>query len=503
MVIVGSGLAGLTLGALLARSGRPVRILEAHERFGGYGHTFPVRNARGAWSFNAQLHYVWNCGPGETVDRFLDAVGLRGAVAFGRYDPDGFDRMRMPGHALDVPSDPERLIQRLADGFPAHAGALRAFVEEALRTDAALRAWPPGAAVLRRPGRFLPLVRWRRATLGDVFEAHGLPPAARTLLASQWPDFLEAPARLSFFAWAMLFCGYLRGAYYPERHFEHVTDSIVSVIRAHGGEVLARHTVLEYLREGRAIVGVRVATPDGVRELRAPVVVCNADPRAAAESIGLEHFSREVRARLQYTYSASSFVVYTSVEGLDLRAHGFGRHNTFHTEDPDLDAAFHRMRVDGDYSRPSFAITTPSLLGALPDAPPGHQILQLLTVADHRSWSQLALDDPRGYARRKRAVADQLLQVVERRYVPGLRDHLALTLIGSPTTSERYVRAPAGNAYGSALIPSQVGPGRLDARTSLDGFWFCNASSGYPGFAGTVWTGCRLFERLTGERVLG
>jgi hypothetical protein len=46
-----------------------------------------------------------------------------------------------------------------------------------------------------------------------------------------------------------------------------------------------------------------------------------------------------------------------------------------------------------------------------------------------------------------------------------------------------------------------MGPGRLDHRTSLDGFHFCNASSGFPGFAGTIWTGCRLYEHLTGDRV--
>jgi hypothetical protein len=47
-----------------------------------------------------------------------------------------------------------------------------------------------------------------------------------------------------------------------------------------------------------------------------------------------------------------------------------------------------------------------------------------------------------------------------------------------------------------------MGAGRLDHHTSLDGFWFCNASSGYAGFAGTIWTGCTLYERLTGERVV-
>lgn len=506
-LIVGSGLAALSFAALAARAGQRVRVVEAHTQAGGYGHTFHFDGKDGRWSFNAQLHYVWNCGPGETVDRFLHHLGLQQEVTFERYDPAGFDHMRMPGLALDVPSDASLLGSRLAGLFPSHADACVAFVDEVVRTDAALRSIPEGLAgtlrVLPRIRTFVPVVRWRNATLGEVFAHFGLPLEARTLLALQWPDFLEPPSRLSFFAFCLLFAGYLRGAWYPTRHFEHVVDTLVAFVRNHGGEVLLGQRVTEYLVEGRRVVGVRVEADGGVTEHRARSVICNQDPRSVAEQIGLDRFSARVRSRLAYEYSPSSFVVYTAVRGIDLRDHGFGRHNVFHTEDPDLDRTFRRMYVDADYRAPSFAITTPSLIGTVPDAPPGHQILQLLTVADHRRFLDLALHDPRGYVRRKNAIADALLEVVEQRYVPGLRDHLAFQMAGSPTTSQRYVQAPAGNSYGSALIPSNMGAGRLDHRTSLEGFRFCNASSGFPGFAGTIFTGCRLWEHLSGERVLG
>jgi phytoene dehydrogenase-like protein len=43
-IVVGSGLAGLTVAALLANAGRRVQVLEAHEHLGGYGHTFSFTN---------------------------------------------------------------------------------------------------------------------------------------------------------------------------------------------------------------------------------------------------------------------------------------------------------------------------------------------------------------------------------------------------------------------------------------------------------------------------
>ena len=115
-LIVGSGLAALVFGALMARSGRTVHIVEAHEFPGGFGHTFEMGNR---YRFNAQFHYVWNCGEGDTVNRVLRKLGLDDEVRFNRYDPDGFDHMHMPGYSLRIPSDPEELIRRLVDQVPA------------------------------------------------------------------------------------------------------------------------------------------------------------------------------------------------------------------------------------------------------------------------------------------------------------------------------------------------------------------------------------------------
>ena len=61
-VVVGSGIAGLVFAALAASKGASVLVLEAHEHAGGYGHTFQLGKSA---KFNAQLHYVWNCGPGR------------------------------------------------------------------------------------------------------------------------------------------------------------------------------------------------------------------------------------------------------------------------------------------------------------------------------------------------------------------------------------------------------------------------------------------------------
>jgi all-trans-retinol 13,14-reductase len=95
-LIVGSGLSALVFGALMAKAGKTVRVLEAHEHPGGFGHSFTMAKK---YTFNAQLHYVWDCGEGNTVNRVLKKLDLDRSITFNRFDPDGFDRMRMPNYS--------------------------------------------------------------------------------------------------------------------------------------------------------------------------------------------------------------------------------------------------------------------------------------------------------------------------------------------------------------------------------------------------------------------
>lgn len=80
--------------------------------------------------------------------------------------------------------------------------------------------------------------------------------------------------------------------------------------------------------------------------------------------------------------------------------------------------------------------------------------------------------------------------------MPGLRSHLAMRVMGTPATNERFCGAPEGNAYGVALTPGFIGPGRLGAETPLANLWLANATAGYPSVAGTVRAGLDLYRRL-------
>ncbi len=505
-LIVGSGLSALVFGSLMAKAGKKVRVLEAHEHAGGFGHTFTLANK---YKFNAQLHYVWDCGEGYTVNRVLKKLELDRKVTFERYDPDGFDRMYMPGYSLAIPSSSAELKQRLIDLFPEAATQINKFIDEIQIVSDSLKILAPPiktAEIFRNFSSVAKTLRSINSTLQDVFDRFDLPQGAQTLLASQWPDFLLPPDRLSFYAWVILFTGYQKGAFYPTHHFEQVIDGLVKTIESCEGEVLLEREVTEFILDNKTVNGViakNLRTKQS-EEFTGKTVICNIDPQTAARSIGMEKFSSAVRKKLNYDYSPSNYMAYCVVKDLDLQAYGFGKWNTFHTGDVDLNVAFDRMYVHNDFSNPSFAITTPTLLTtASRDCPEDCQIVEFLTVANYAYFKNLKATDPKAYRQKKTEIFESILDVVEQHYIPNFRKYLVFNVTGSPTTNEDYCWCPEGNSYGSSLTPQNMGIGRLNQETSLKNFYFCNASAGYPGFAPTFWTGASLYQRLSGDAILG
>jgi all-trans-retinol 13,14-reductase len=492
-LVIGSGMGGLTVAALLARSGRRVLVLEAHDVPGGYAHSFRL----GAYRFCAQVHYVFSCGEGETIHRLLSALDLVEAVPFHRLDPEGFDHVVVAGTRHRIPNGLEKSRDRLIRRYPEAAEPLRAYfrivraiADELERMDELPRKLDLRA--LASVARFRHLLRYLRWTLADLYDHVRMPQLLRAVLAGQCGDYLLPPRDVSLLLHVALVASYDRGAYYPAGHYFHFVESIANAItRQPGCAILYEHEVERIHVERGRVTGV--TTKNGKR-FTAKRYVSNVDPKRTAELAGEP---RLFGAPLRYAYSSGTITLYLAVKGLDLREHGFGSHNVWHYPHADVDRIYDDQGLRHDLRDPWLFLSTPTLHSSAPGlCPPGEQILEVATSCDWARWAKLRRDDRRAYNREKKLVRDGILDVIEQRYVPGLRAHLTVRVTGTPATNERFCFAPQGNAYGSALTPANVGFGRGPRRTALDNLWSVNATSGFPSVAGTIGAGMKMAQML-------
>jgi phytoene desaturase len=455
VIVVGSGLGGLTTAALLARAGRSVLVVERHDRPGGYAHAFRRRRYR----FDSAIHIVGGCEPvpfesGGVLHRLLEALGVRELCDFAPVDP--CYRVEWPGLTLDAPCGLERFIEAHAEAFPAEEKGIRGFVQDclAVREEASRASEEAGPGPLARLEHFPLLLRYRRATLADVLAASVGDASARAALSALWPFLGLPPSRVSFLYFATMLMSYVAdGAYYCRGTFQSLADALVTAVVRRGGELVLRSPVRRIRVEGGRVAGVVLENGQSVS---APLVVSNADARQTVEElVGGEHFSPRFRRRLAAAVpSTSAFVVYGATD-LDL-ARSELAHETFLYAGPDHEAA----AAGGVAGAPDWLSVTVPTLADPSLAPPGEHLFVLTTLvsaAAAPAWSAA-----------KAAMTQRLLDTAERR-LPGLAAGLRFAEGATPRTLERYTRNEAGALYGFDLTPAQVGPGRLDNETPLPG----------------------------------
>ena len=120
VIVVGSGLGGLTAAAYLATNGRRTLVLAQHYVAGGNSHVFRRKALHGeqSFEFDVGVHYIGDCGPNGMIPTILRGVGLEGKIEFLEMDPDGFDTLMFPDFSFRVPKGWDRYRERLTPAFP-------------------------------------------------------------------------------------------------------------------------------------------------------------------------------------------------------------------------------------------------------------------------------------------------------------------------------------------------------------------------------------------------
>lgn len=496
-LFIGTGNAALTCATLLSNLGYKVCMLEAHDVPGGYAHTFE----RNGYYFCAQVHYIWGCGEGGVIYEFLKRIGLEKDITFELFDKSGYDHMIMPdGKRVKIPYGWVDLQKNIETAYPQTTGLNSFFkIVKALRSEMAslprkIHWWD---YFLKGPLFYPTLFRYRNATVQDVFDECGVSIEAQTVLTAQAGDLLLPPDKLSMLFYLGVLGGYGTGAYAPTRHFKYYMKRLTKFIADHEGDIYFEEFVTGISTKNGAISGVTTASG---KRFTAKNYICGMDPQKAAELIGWQHFPKRYQKKLRYEYSDNGVMVYLGLKpGFDPARYGLGNHNTWHCLDWDMNTMWEAGK-NLDVERAWFFMSTPTTHNNdnTNVAPAGGHIIELGTYAPYTPFRQTADVSYKDYLVLKKSVANKMIDLAAKHHIPDLKDHIAVKVIGSPTTSEDFCCAPLGNAYGSAMTPKHT-VSRLKADTPFTNLYWCNASSGSPGIYGTVITGSELYMDLTDD----
>jgi len=496
VIVVGSGLGGLTAAAYLSALGRRVLVLEQHYIAGGNASVFRRKRM---FEFDVGTHYLAQCEPGGNVRTILRGVGLEDVVEFLEMDPDGFDTIVFPGVCVRMPKGWERYRERLVQAFPEQAEGVGRCVDilQAVASQArALRSGePPDPARMALEAK--DLLRWGMRPVTEVFDACGLSAEPRAVLLAQSPSYATPPSRTPTVVAAGFLDGYLRGAYYPKGGGQVLPARFLQVLRANGGEFRTRARVARIVVEGGRACGVELTSGE---VFRAAVVISNADlKRTVLELAGGQHFSGETVERVRgYRMALPFFVVYL---GLDIDLGDYlPKTNFWGSDSVDLERTYQET-FDGQLPTNPLVFLS---AGSLKDrespwiAPKGHTALDVMTLvpAAPELW-ETGEGPARGeryhrnpsYRGVKEAFTERVVDVAER-MIPGIRRHVVWKEASTPITHERYTLSTGGTSYGIEIGLDQLGPNRPGNPTEIPGLFLtgANTQSGH-GISGVIKSG--------------
>ncbi|MFQ4145845.1 NAD(P)/FAD-dependent oxidoreductase [Chlorogloeopsis sp. ULAP02] len=500
-VILGAGLGGLAAAACLTRQGYRVAVLEKHYLPGGCCHTFDY----GDYRFCADVHYISQCGSGETIGQFLNYIERN--VPFNSLDPDCIDRIVTPEVDFRIPLGWEAFRDRLLITFPDEAEAINLYCDEIKHLHRQIHdlvrevRWydQKWSDWLKLPKYWHMFLR-RNWTLQDLYDRIGLSLKLQALLAGQSGDYALPPNEIALLTHTSLVWDYSEGAYYPKHHFKHFVDTIVEAITA-GGGVVQFSTPVEHIEVRDRTV--QFVTALGTSYAAKKAYISDLDPKLTVQLMhDANALSAKERDRLtSYEYSASAFNIYLGLDSrFEPQRYGIGNWNIWYYPTGDLNHEY-QQQLQGNFQNPWIFLSCPTMKSREPGmAPEGHHVLEIATVCPYEPFKQLHETDPKAYKAKKREVYQALMASV-RHLIPDVDAYARMKVYGTPTTSEFYLGQPQGNIYGAKLVPRQVGLNRLGYTTELPNLFFVGASAGYPSVPGVIGNGMDVAELITGQSV--
>lgn len=430
VIVIGSGIGGLTAAALLAKRGLKVAVFEQHFLAGGYCTSWErgVRRngSRLRYVFDAGVHDVSGLGEFGPVRNLMRQLDIEEEVDWKRMDHE----YEIEGVHIRIPRDPNLFAAKLGEKFPSEQDAVKAFFNEMQhifremyanveKTGGVPTAPRTVSEMMAYPEAHPHAHKWMKRPFGEMLDTYFQDKRLKRFLSALTGYLTDDPALLTVGAMAPIFGYYFDGGYYPAGGSQKFADALVAVIEKHGGQVHLRTPVQRIVMKNGRATGVELEKTGEIHHAKA--LVSNADlKRTFLELVGKKNMSRKFARQIEAVKpSTSAFMVFLGVDFM-----------------PDIEPIAMLDEV---------GIMVPSKVDDSL-APKGHAsvtLIKLIPQCEAAGWDRKA----KGYSARKRAYADEMIVRAEK-LIPNLSEHIVYRQEASPPTFERYAWTDRGSIYG-------------------------------------------------------
>ena len=452
VIVIGSGMAGLTCAGILSRVGKRVLVLEQHYITGGCTHSFIDKE----YEFDTGLHYVGNV---NKINKILNLITYS-SIKWDQMGKDNnylYDEIYVEDKNLNLRAGEEQLLNEIKEKFPNEVENVRAYLKDVKKT-AKYKLYfilkILKIPFIRKIVDYLNLNKTFFYSINQSAEEriqqYIKDKYLQALLLGQFGDSGEIPSKEPFYIQAGITDHYLNGGYYPRGGTSIIAKSIVPIIRSTGGDVLVSKPVKSILIENNEAYGIEMYNGDkiyakkiisacGVRTTWTKLVEPKYVPNRLLENINNCGLS---------TAALYLFVgMNKSSEELNLRSS-----NIWHLPNINYEEMINKFNEDPINNEGPIFIGFPSAKDSdwdnrFPDKS-NAVVISLINYDYFKKWENTKLNK-RGedYDEIKSILTEKILQVLYK-YYPQIEGNIDYLNLATPLTFNYYLNSNKGEIYG-------------------------------------------------------
>lgn len=493
VIVIGSGMAGMTCASALAKFGRRVLVIEKHYLPGGLTHMFSRKGAH----WDVGVHAIGDFHETGRTKRQLDWLTNKKIEMISLGNP--YDRFYFPDNFDIGFSDSIKGFKaELIKAFPEEEKVINQYINlcyKAIRDTGPyflFKTFPKSiGAPLDRAWRKITR-DWWSTTSEEILDEIGASFRLRNVLMSQWGYHGNRPKESSFGIQALILGHFAHGAYYPKGGSkEFATHLLDNVIKA-GGQVVCQAEVEELLMDGDKCLGVRLKSGHAIKAHKtvAAIPLRTTVTKLVSSKWRESSWAQSIKA---LKYSPAYICLNLIFEGIDIKEIGGTTYNKWFITEWDMNKELN-WNVSKPHEKASILyVSFPSLKD--PEHDPGEKILhtgECVTFVPwdiFEKWKNTEYQDrPVDYEELKKQIQERLIEQLKEN-IPELMKYCVYTEISTPLTAQHFVNVIDGSIYGMESSPERFNNPELRTHTPIKNFYLSGVDVVSTGVGGAMASG--------------
>lgn len=492
-IIIGSGISGIGLAAVLARAGQSSLVLERHYTAGGFTHVFKRRG----YEWDVGVHYIGQVHQERSFIRRIFNYVTDGTLQWAEL-PENYDRIIFGDKTYNFFKGRENFKNKLKEQFtsPEDQKSIDAYVDKvraASRTSRGLFARRGVPKIVSKLfGNFISrkAKEYYSKTTKEVMESFISNPELIGVLTAQFGDYGMPPGESSFIMHAMLVNHYFEGGSYPVGGSAQLFNTIEPTINAAGGDVFVNAEVKEILIENGKAIGVKMV--DG-KEIFAKNIISSAGVHVTynqllkGKNIPSGHLKKIQKLKPSIAHLCLYIGFKETPDALKLPKTNLW----IYPDNYDHDENINKYLKDPENEAfPVVYVSFPSAKD--PDFQnryPGKSTIEIITLSDYawyKKWES-AEWKKRGqeYEDIKERYAQRLLEKLYEQ-LPQLRGKVDYYELSTPLSTKHFVNYDQGEIYGLEHSPERFASNAIHVKSPVKNLYLTGQDIISCGIAGAL-----------------